>query len=137
MINPQTGDIVDFSLVQPGIFGDKRIEVRVLIGSAEFEAARLIDPQLLNKHTAFYPYFQNEVGNVNDPAAYKYLVVSGSNGQPEVIGLPWILESTYKTVTSRTGTIVIQNFREEFRSPLQKFLADLGAQYIITTSDKS
>ena len=135
MIKPVVGDIVDFSLVEAGIYGDKRIEVKV-IGVAEFEAARLIDPQLLNKHTALYPYFKDAVGNVNDPSVYSYMILMNNTGQSEVVGLPWVLESTYKTVSSRTATYVIQNFREEFRSPIQKFLADLGATYIMTTNDQ-
>ncbi|EBV8434028.1 hypothetical protein NFI00_000120 [Salmonella enterica] len=135
MINPNIGDLVDFQLVQSGIYGDKRVEVKVT-GLLDYNTARLIDPQLNNKHTALYPYFQQSVGNVNDPNAYQYMTVINNSGTTEVVGLPWVLEATYKTVTSRTATYVIQNFREDFRGPLQRFLADLGAVYTMVTNDK-
>ena len=135
MISPKTGDIVDFSLVQAGIYGDKRVEVKVIAGEIEYEAARGFDPQVANKHTALFPYFKEVVGNINDPRAYRYMIVMNSSGQTEVIGLPWVLDSTFRTVSSRTATYVVQNFREEFRAPLKKFLADLGAIYIMTTND--
>ncbi|ASU03646.1 hypothetical protein RISINGSUN_24 [Erwinia phage vB_EamM_RisingSun] len=135
MINPNIGDIVDFQLVQSGIYGDKRVEVKIT-GLLDYNTARLIDPQLNNKHTALFPYFRESVGNVNDPAAYQYMAVTNSAGTTEMVGLPWVLEATFKAVTSRTATYVIQNFREEFRAPIQRFLADLGAVYTMVTNDK-
>lgn len=137
MIVPKEGDIVDFQLVQNGIFGDKRIGVKVLSPPQDYLSAKFADPQLDSKHTALYPYFASKVGNVDDPTAYKYITVltNPDTGAVEVIGVPWILESTYKTVTSRTATYVVQNFREEFRAPIQKFLTDLGAKFTTVVND--
>lgn len=135
LINPMRGDIVDFQLVQSGIYGDKRSQVQVISGEMDYEAARMIDQQLMNKHTALFPYFKSKVNNVDDPSAYAYFVVKNSAGKTEVIGLPWVLDATYKTVTTRVATYVVTNFREEFRAPIQKFLADLGASFTMSTKD--
>lgn len=133
MINPIIGDIADFQLVKSGIYGDKRKEVSI-VGVVDYSAARLIDPQLQNKHIALFPYFKDKVENINDPSFYRYLICTGISGTPEVIGLPWVMDSTYKPIKGRVRTIVISNWREEFDAPVTTLLANLGAVY--TTSDK-
>ena len=56
MINPVDGDIVDFHLVQDGIFGNDRKGVKILSGAMNYAAARIIDNQLALKHSALYQY---------------------------------------------------------------------------------
>lgn len=128
MINPTIGDLVDFRLVVDGINGDKRTEVKVA-GLLNYATARLIDPQIAVKHANLFSYFQDKVNNINDPAAYNYLSYTNSNGTTEVVGIPWILESSYQTVSGRTETFVISNWRESWRPTLTTFLANLGANF--------
>lgn len=135
MINPIIGEIADFQLVQSGILGDKRKEVSI-VGVVDFSAARLIDTQLRSKHIALYPYFKEKVENVDDPNYYRYLICTGLSGQPEVIGLPWVMDSTYKPIKGRTKTIVINNWREDFDAPMTSLLANLGAVYTTSEKDK-
>lgn len=132
---PKTGDIVSFQLVQNGLLGDERSQVTVSGSDLDYQTAKMIDPQLNIKHTTLFPYFQNAVGGVDNPAQYKYVVFKLANGALEVIGLPWIKESTYRLVDGRVADLQISNFREEFRGPLQTFLANLGATYTMTVRD--
>lgn len=131
----QNGDIIDFQLVKNGINGDDRVSVKVS-GIMGFEAARLIDTELHVKHTALFPYFRDKVGGVDDPTRYNYLIVKDINERLEVIGLPWINEATLKIVDGRNAYITINNWREEFRGPLNTFMAGLGASFVMNVGDK-
>lgn len=131
----KTGDIVSFQLVINGINGDERVQVKVASASINYQAARMIDPQLAVKHVALYPHFQDKVQGNDDPAAYDYMLVQGLD-QLEVIGIPWIQESTFKLINTREALCTITNFREEFRAPFETFLSNLGATYTLTVKDK-
>ena len=135
LVNPKTGDVVSFQLVQNSINGDERVDVQVGNGAMKYQIAKLIDPQLDVKHANLYPYFKDSVGNINDASAYDYITVVGRNGTPEVIGIPWILTSTYRITEGRPTTVVITNWREDWRAPTISFLAGLGATYKITTEE--
>lgn len=128
MINPTIGDLIDFRLVVDGINGDKRTEVTVA-GVLNYATARLIDPQIAVKHANLFSYFQDKVNNINDPASYNYLSYTNRNGQTEVVGIPWILDSSYQTVSGRTQTLVISNWRESWRPTVNTFFANLGANF--------
>lgn len=134
-INPKSGDVVSFQLVQSGINGDARTEVKVSGVGLNYQTAKLIETQLHVKHVALFPYFKDAVNNVDDPSVYEYICVIGRNGAPEIIGLPWILESSYKIIDGRVATLQIVNFREEFRAPLTTFLKNLGAITTMTVKD--
>jgi hypothetical protein len=132
---PKSGDIVSFQLVQNGLLGDERVQVRVSAADVDYQTAKLIDPQLNVKHTTLFPYFKDAVGGIDNPSAYKYVTFQLANGAIEVIGVPWIKEATYRIVDGRIETIQITNFREEFRGPLLTFLKNLGASYTITGTE--
>lgn len=132
---PKSGDIVSFQLVQNGLLGDERSQVKVAAADMDYQAAKLIDPQLNVKHTTLFPYFQGAVGGIDNPNQYKYVAFQLANGQVEVIGIPWIKESTYRIVEGRIADLQVTNFREEFRGPMQTFLANLGATYTLTVRD--
>lgn len=134
-IVPKSGDIVSFQLVVNGVNGDGRTEVKVTGTGLDYQTAKLLEPQLALKHTALFPYFRSKVGSVDNPAVYEYIAVVGSSGKPEVIGLPWILESSYKVLDGRVAAVNITNFREDFRAPLTTFLKNLGAVYTLTVKD--
>lgn len=133
-IDPRTNDIVDFQLVQNGILGDGRVDVAVTASGLTYETAKLIDPQLNVKHTALFQYFQSKVGGVDNPAAYQYFAVRDSNGSVEVIGIPWVNETTFKVVVGRIRNYSFNNWQEKFEAPFHKFLRDMGISY--TYSDK-
>lgn len=131
-IAPLVNDIVDFQLVVNGILGDERKGAVVIAQDLLYSAARLMDPQLQVKHTNLFQYFASAVGNVNDPSAYRYFAVQLANGSMEVIGIPWVNESTFRVVQGRTAIYTINNFEERMRPALAKFLRDLGATYTQT-----
>lgn len=135
IINPKSGDIVSFQLVVNSVNGDERVQVTVIAGDINYQAAMLMEPQIGLKHTALFPYFDDKVGFVNDPSKYNYMAVQWANGKIEVIGIPWIQESSYRIVDGRIADLAITNFREDFRAPLKTFLANLGATYTLNVRD--
>lgn len=135
MLEPKKGDIVDFALENGSIIFPSRSGVTVT-ALMDYATARLVDPQLASSHQAMFPYFKNKVGGVNDPNAYSYMAFKNLNGVIEVIGIPWIKDSTFVTVSTRIATYVITNFKEEFRAPIQTFMANLGAEYTVTVNNQ-
>lgn len=127
-ISMETGDSVSFQLVAQNFINAAFTNAKVLAGSIEYEAARLIDPELANKHYNFYPFFKDSVSN-DSPNSYNYAVLQLSNGAIEVIGLPWISEATFTTVGTQTATIVITAYQNKFKSPIIDLLNNLGATY--------
>ncbi|UYE93432.1 hypothetical protein [Shewanella phage FishSpeaker] len=136
MIEPKKGDIVDFSLENGSIIFASRSGVTVTAGLMDYSTARIVDPQIVSKHQSMFPYFKQKVDNINDPSIYPYMAFKNLNGTIEVIGIPWIKDSTYVTVNTRIATYVISNFKEEFRAPIQTFLSNLGASYTMTVKDQ-
>lgn len=136
IINPKSGDKVSFQLMVNGVNGDERVQVTVIASDINYQAATLMEPQLVLKHTALFPYFDEKVGFVNDPSKYNYMAVQWANGRIEVIGIPWIQESSWRIVDGRIATLQITNFREEFRAPIKTFLANLGATYTLNVKDE-
>jgi len=133
--NPSRGDIVSFQLVKNGINGGDRVDVKV-DGIVQYATARLIDPQLAIKHKNLFAYFKDKVGNVDDPNAYGYLVLIGRNDKMEVIGVPWINDSTFQLIDGRNANMVVTNWREDFRAPLATFMQSIGAAYTLTVFEK-
>lgn len=132
-IVPVKGDIVTFQLVKNGINGGERIESKIT-GDLDYGTALMIDPELNVKHKALFPYFASKVGMVDDPSAYGYIALVGANGAIEVIGIPWIEDSTYSIIQSQKATYVITNWREAWDGPMTTFLSNLGATYTRTVS---
>jgi len=128
-ITPMTNDIVDFQLVVNGINGDERTDCVVIVPDMTYQAARLMDPEIAVKHANLYDYFKDKVGNVNNPAAYKYFAIQRPNDTMEVIGIPWVNDATFKVIEGRTKTFIITNYQEKMNGPLAKALRDLGASY--------
>lgn len=135
MLEPNKGDIVDFSLENGSIIFSSRSGVTVT-ALMDYSTARIVNPQIASSHQAMFPYFKDKVDNVNDPNAYSYMAFKNLNGSIEVIGIPWIKDSTYVTVSTRIATYVITNFKEEFRAPIKTFMANLGADYTVTVKNQ-
>lgn len=133
-INPKKGDIISFQFVKNGLIGDGKVQVKVE-GDMNYRMAKAIDPELNVKHQMLYPYFQEAVGGVNDPTAYGYIGIVNTNGELEVIGIPWILASSFSYVQSRRAMINVTNWREEFRTPWETFAAGLGLSWTINMFD--
>lgn len=133
-IAPTKGDIVNFQLVKNDINGGERIGSKIT-GILDYGTALMIDPQLNVKHAALFPYFSSKVGGVDDPAGYEYITLVGVNGAIEVVGLPWIEDSTYSVIQSQKATYVITNWREAWDGPMTTFLSNLGATYTRTMAN--
>lgn len=127
-INPKKGDVVSFQFVQNGLIGDGKRGVRV-DGELNYNIARAIDPEVNVKHRMLYPYFQEKVGRIDDPTAYGYIGIVNPDGKLEVVGIPWILESTFQFVQTMRNSLNITNWQPSWEPALKTFMAGLGANY--------
>lgn len=125
-------DICQFTMIQPGILGDKHTDMVAQSGKVSYEIARSIDPEVANLHTQFYPYFKETTGLVNDASAYSYYVFLDANKKRWVFGAPWIDETSLRVVQSATASIVIVNWQGYMEAPLRDRLGELGANYTLT-----
>lgn len=134
-IKPERGDIVSFQLVSTDILGEGRIDVQV-DSVLNYKTASRLDRDLNRKHANLYPLFKEAVNNVDDPSVYSYIAIIGRNEELEIVGIPWINASTYKTIDGRIATISIDNWRADWEAPYRRFMADLGANFTINVQDK-
>lgn len=135
--NLRAGDVIDFTLAQSGISGD-RYQGMVFQSVVPYSVAKVIDPTIITKHSNFYPFIKNKIDEVDDPDAYPYIIVNydGKTEQNLVFGLPWIAEDTLTSVQSRIGNIVISNYREIMKEPLLDVLNQIGAIYTFELKNK-
>lgn len=131
------GDIVNFDMIRPGIFG-AQYKAALITGIIDYETARIIDPDIYNKHQAFYPFFKDSVDNVNDPSIYNYMALQldPTKAGRTIIGFPWIDKDSLKTIQSRYAQVIIQNFQEYQRPTLIDFLEGLNVTYVLTVTDQ-
>ncbi|EBY9764077.1 hypothetical protein D5W64_13270 [Salmonella enterica subsp. enterica serovar Saintpaul] len=129
-------DIINFDMIRPGIFGSQ-YKAATVTGIVDYDTACLIDPDVYNKHQAFYPFFKDSVDNVNNPAIYNYFVLQldPTIAGRTVIGFPWIDKDSLKTIQSRYANVIIQSFQEYHRAPLVDFLKSLNVTYVLTIHD--
>lgn len=133
---PTKGDIVTFQLVVNTVNGGERLDVTVDAVNIGYSTAIFVDPELNSKHANLYPYFKDKVQGVNDPTAYNYLVLKGRNGKLEAVGIPWILDSSFKLIQGRRATITIENWQEAWDGPMRTFFAGLNAAIVVTKEVK-
>ncbi|UOX39655.1 putative virion structural protein [Aeromonas phage ZPAH34] len=131
------GDMVNFDMIAPGIFGSQYKSVLVQ-GVVGYEAASIIDPELNVKHQNFYPKFKENVNNINDPTIYDYLIIKpdANTNQVIVIGEPWIQPGTLEVTKGRVATILIGDWQERYNAPVKDFFANLNVSYTLQVTDK-
>lgn len=129
-IAAKEGDVVTFQLVVANVIPNAFTNVTVL-GVMSYDGATFIDNELRSKHTNMYPYFKDKVANVDNPKNYSYLIVKLPSGKTMAIGLPWIVEGSYKEVGDKTASIIITGFQEKYRDPILDLLGNLGATFTI------
>ena len=128
IINPKKGDRVSFQFVRNGLIGDGKLGVKV-VGDLEYSMAKAIDPELNVKHRMLFPYFQDKVNYVDDPTVYDYIGIINSNQVMEVIGIPWILDSSFEFVQTMRNMINVTNWQPSWQPALETFMAGLGANW--------
>lgn len=135
IVQLRSGDIITFSMIKSGIFGDvySSVVVDSIIG---YDVARLIDNGVNEKHANFYTFFKDTVNNINDPSVYQYLALKPDSTKNTiiVIGGPWINQDSIKISKTQDVTLHLHNFEEYKRASLETFLANANISY---TFDKT
>lgn len=129
-VNPKKGDIVSFQFVKNGLIGNGKQQVKVE-GDVSYQIAKAIDPEIDVKHQNLYPYFAAAVQNVDDPSAYPYIGIVNQDGRVEMIGIPWILESTFQFSESERAIINVPRWQEKHRPAFTTFFQSLGLDWTI------
>lgn len=135
-IQPLMNDIVDFQYVRNGIVGDEQRGCLIITPVMNFQAARLVAPEIVTKHAALFPYFADKVNQINDPSIYNYFMIQLPNDSVLVVGYPWVNDDTFKTIEGRSRVYSISNFNEKMSGPIAKLLNDLGATYTYTDTNR-
>lgn len=135
-LNLKKGDIVNFDMIRPGIFGDQ-YKNALVDGVVGYNTARHVNTDINQKHANFYPFFKDQVDNVDNPQVYEYLVIQLDRTKPDLIaiGLPWINMDTLKPITSRHAVIIVPGFQEYHRAPINDFFRNLGLGITLTVED--
>lgn len=131
-INPKKGDIISFQFVHNGLIGNGKDQVKVE-GDINYSMAKSIDPEIDTKHQALYPYFAESVQNVDDPKVYSYIGIINQDGQVEIIGIPWILASTFKYSESERAVIGVSRWQAKHKPAFDTFFQSLGLDWTLNT----
>lgn len=95
------GDTISFQVYPSTLLGDQFKDV-VVQSVVNADTARLLGFDYISMHANVFPTLPE--GQVPDnPTQYNYLVVKMQSGQTQIVGLPWIDEST---ITSRVTSSV-------------------------------
>lgn len=135
-IDIKRGDKISFDMIMPGIFGTGYSNATVTSGEMDYNTARAIDPEIGVKHAAFFPHFKEKVNNIDNPSAYGYFSIQvGNSPTPIVIGMTWIDEVTFRHVSTNKATIVIANFEERHRAPINDFMSNLNVNFTLNVTE--
>lgn len=93
-------DLITFRTYSDNIFGVSFTNVRIVAVYDADTAMAFVD--IYSRHQSIYPFIPSSNGIANDPKLYSYVKVLLPNGEHEILGLPWIDETTVVKVDNRT-----------------------------------
>ncbi len=99
---------VSFTLYPAAIKGNNYVNVQILAILDSDTATGLDQFDPVAQHIAVYPSLPPENAVPNDPTSYLYVRIKHQGGATEILGLPWIVESS--VVEQVTGTLRVDIF---------------------------
>ena len=91
-------DLISFTLVKSGIIGSGFSNVLVQ-GMVNYSVAMMVDPEIIVKHNALFPYFGDKDNNSN-PNDYEFLMIKDdTNGKLFAIGVTWINDASVEIIS--------------------------------------
>jgi len=121
------GNTVSFQ-VYPSVFLGTQFKDVVVQSIINAETARLLGFDFVSMHANVYPTLP--AGQVPDnPTQYNYLLVKMPAGQMQIVGIPWIDEST---ITSRVSTSVYLEVPGAGTTNVQAIITALAANGFVT-----
>lgn len=105
-MNLEQFGIYSFEVYPFAIYGTKFKNVKVL-SKLDAGTAQALGLDIRARHAQVYSTLPPETPN--DPTKYGYLRLQLPSGEIEIIGLPWIIPNTVKTVTLGKFIIEIDN----------------------------
>lgn len=125
-ITEYIGSVVNFDTAAPGILGTNRRNVQVLAVLDMDTAAMMSDVR------ARHAQVKNYIQDLPEAASsYNYVKIRYTNGDIEVLGVPWIKHDTIEVVTSRKLVITVNNVTDTVENTVKQALLQNGIEFSI------
>jgi len=113
--------IVRFNTKAPGVLGAARDNVKV-VAVLDYDTAALLE-DVRAKHARV----RNYIPSLPQAAgAYNYVRILYSNGEYEILGVPWIDENTIEVISSRKLVITIEDVSDSTETLARQALLQNG-----------
>lgn len=117
------GSTIRFNTKAPGVLGANRDNVTVTALLDLDTAALLSDVR------AKHAQVRNYISELPQSAgSYKYVKLLYGNGQVEIIGVPWVDDSSIEVITSRQLVIVVDNVSDSTEQLIRQALLQNGIE---------
>lgn len=103
------GKTIQFETLAPAVLGARYKDVKVLAILDPGTAKMFSD--VLVRHIAVYPYLPP--GIVDDHTRYNYVKLEMPNGAIEIMGIPWISESSISVIEQTDIRVVLKGRSHE------------------------
>ncbi|MND14819.1 hypothetical protein D3C87_1396810 [compost metagenome] len=120
-------DTVSFSVYPTAVLPSSYKNVKVL-GIIDDTTARALGLSVEEKHVNVYNSLP--IGTPDDPTAYLYVRIQHPSGEFEILGLPWIRESTIVSLNFNTITAKISQVSPDDYEDILAVLASAGYNHV-------
>jgi hypothetical protein len=125
--NYKIGTTYSFEVYPSAILGDdySNVIVQGVMDAATAAATGLID--IYAAHANMYPYLPSPKPVPDDPTAYNYVKIKLSDvTTPQILGIPFIIDSSVEVVNAQAATVVISNVTSNDLPNISNLLAAAG-----------
>jgi len=123
MISDHIGAAVRFDTLAPGVLGAKRDNVTV-VALLDLDTA-----MLMSDVRAKHAQVKNYIPTLPESAgAYSYVKLRYSNGQIEILGVPWIKQDTIEVIVDRQLLINVSNITDSTENLIRQALLQNGIE---------
>lgn len=105
----EVGQRVSFELYPSHIYGSTFNNVTIT-AFLDHGLANALGFDVIAAHQMVYPSLPE--GSINDPTQYNYVRIQNTNGEYQIIGIPWIRESTINISNGKVLTLIFQDINE-------------------------
>lgn len=121
MITDHIGSAVRFDTAAPSVLGANRANVTV-VAVLDLDTAMLLS-DVRSKHAQVKNYLQSLPQSAG---SYSYVKLRYSNGDVEVLGVPWIKNDTIEVITNRKMVITIPSITDSTENLVKQALLQNG-----------
>lgn len=105
----EVGDKISFEVYPGHIYGNSFNNVTIS-AFFDYKLANALGFDVTSAHQMVYPTLPE--GVPNDPTQYNYIQLTMASGETQILGTPWIRESTISISDGKKLTLVFQGLNE-------------------------